>query len=94
LAQNNIPDEFVLEQNFPNPFNPITNISYSIPSEGKVELIVYDILGGNVQTIVNEIQSSGKHIVTFNGNELSSGVYFYRLNYDGHSTVKKMMMLK
>jgi len=94
FAQNNLPDEYELEQNFPNPFNPITNISYSLPSEGKVELIVYDILGRNVQTIVNEIQSSGKHIVTFNGNELSSGVYFYRLNYDGHSTVKKMMMLK
>ena len=94
LAQNNLPDEFVLEQNFPNPFNPITNISYSIPTEGKVELIVYDILGRNVQTIVNEIQTAGKHIATFNGNELSSGVYFYRLNYSGHSTVKKMMLLK
>jgi hypothetical protein len=94
IAQDNVPDEFVLEQNFPNPFNPITNISYSLPWEGKVELIVYDILGSNVQTIVNEIQSSGKHIVTFNGSELSSGVYFYRLNFDGHSTVKKMMMLK
>ena len=94
LAQNNLPDEFVLEQNFPNPFNPITNISYSIPTEGNVELIVYDILGRNVQTIVNEIQTAGKHIATFNGNELSSGVYFYRLNYSGHSTVKKMMLLK
>lgn len=90
----NVPAEYTLDQNYPNPFNPITNISYSIPTDGKVELIVYDILGRNVLTLVDEIQSAGKHIATFNGNDVSSGVYFYRLNYNGYSTVKKMMLLK
>ncbi len=94
IADINLPAEYRLDQNYPNPFNPITNISYSIPTDGKVELIVYDILGRNVLTLVDEIQSAGKHIATFNGNDVSSGVYFYRLNYNGYSTVKKMVLLK
>ena len=94
IAQNNLPSEFTLEQNYPNPFNPTTNILYSIPSEGMVELIVYDVLGRNVKTLVNEIQTAGNHTVTLKGYDLSSGVYFYRLNYSGYSLVKKMMLIK
>lgn len=94
FEEHNSPVEFTLEQNFPNPFNPITNISYSLPKEGKVELIVYDLLGNIVQILVNEIQASGRHYAMFNGNQLSSGIYFYRLSYNEYSTVKKMMLLK
>ena len=94
IAENNIPTEFELKQNYPNPFNPTTTISYSLPAEGKVELIVYDILGREVRTLINDFQSAGKHNTEFNGNILSSGVYIYRLSYDGQSYVKKMMLLK
>lgn len=94
IAQNNVPAEFTLEQNYPNPFNPATNISYSIPSNGKVELIVYDILGKEVQKLVNDIQTAGIHSVVFNGDNLSSGVYFYSLNFEGRTTVKKMILIK
>lgn len=94
IAQINVPAEFTLEQNYPNPFNPVTNISYSIPLNGKVELTVYDILGRDVQNLVNEIQTAGQHNVIFNGDNLSSGVYFYSLNFQGKTTVKKMILIK
>jgi len=94
IAQDFLPDEFELEQNFPNPFNPITNISYSISSQGKVDLIVYDILGRGIQSIVSEVQAPGKHRVTFDGSKLSSGIYFYRLIFNGGSIIKKMTLIK
>lgn len=94
IAQNNVPAEFTLKQNYPNPFNPATNISYSIPSNGNVELTVYDILGRDVQNLVNEFQSAGEHSAIFNGDNLSSGVYFYSLNFEGKTTVKKMILIK
>jgi hypothetical protein len=89
-----VPNIFELSQNFPNPFNPITTISYSIPSEGKVELLVYDILGREIQTLVNEIKTQGQYEIIFDGKDLSTGVYFYRLNFDGYSSVKKMLIIK
>ena len=92
--KNNVPDKFELSQNFPNPFNPITTISFSIPSEGKVELLVYDILGREIQTLVNEIKTPGQYEIIFDGKDLSTGVYFYRLNFDGYSSVKKMLIIK
>jgi glycosidase len=92
--KNNVPDKFELTQNFPNPFNPITTISFSIPSEGKVELLAYDILGREIQTLVNEIKTPGQYEIIFDGKDLSTGVYFYRLNFDGYSSVKKMLIIK
>ena len=92
--QNNIPQDFTLNQNYPNPFNPTTTISFSIPSEGKVQLTVYDILGSEVQTLVNEIKTPGKYDITFNGNQLASGIYFYRLIFKEFSSVKKMILIK
>jgi hypothetical protein len=96
--QNNIPTEFVLYQNYPNPFNPVTTIKYSIPSVGTgfslSILKVYDILGSEVATLVNEKQSAGNYEVQFDGSKLASGVYFYKLNNGNHSLVRKLLILK
>lgn len=96
-----IPKEFKLEQNFPNPFNPETKIIYQIPKDGLVTLIIYDILGREVRTLVNGQQkTAGRYEVEFNGKELSSGMYFYKLEVSNLSNgksfidVKKMILLK
>jgi len=83
-----------LSQNYPNPFNPTTSITYSVPSTQNVELVVYNTLGKEVATLVNEVKSSGQYNVTFNANELPSGVYFYTLNTDAQSLTRKMMLIK
>ena len=85
---------FELSQNYPNPFNPTTSITYSVPSTQNVELVVYNTLGKEVATLVNEVKSSGQYNVTFNANELPSGVYFYTLNTDAQSLTRKMMLIK
>lgn len=89
-----LPKEFSLEQNFPNPFNPNTNISYSLPSAQKVTLKVYDILGNEITTLVNEEKSAGSYSVNFDASNLPSGVYFYRLNAGSYSETRKMILLK
>lgn len=88
------PTEFKLAQNYPNPFNPTTNISYTLPSAQTVTLKVYDLLGREVATLVNERQNAGNYIVQFNGANLASGVYFYRLQAGSFVDTKKMMLLK
>ena len=95
----NIPDDFSLEDNYPNPFNPWTMIDYSIPSEVTVELIVYDILGREVIRLVDEIQKPGYKSVIWNGrdmynNEVGSGVYFYQLSTDNFKKTRKMIFMK
>jgi hypothetical protein len=90
----NTPYEFSLSQNYPNPFNPVTTINYTLASSGKVELKVYDILGREVQTLVNDIQNAGSHTVNFNAVNLSSGVYFYRITSGNFSDIKKMVLVK
>jgi len=89
-----VPNNFELSQNYPNPFNPSTQINYSLPESGNVRLIIYDILGREVKTIVNEFQNAGSYSIDFNAGELSNGIYFYRLNAGGFSTTKKMILLK
>ena len=71
--------DYKLNSNFPNPFNPSTEITYSLAQSAEVTLIVYDILGTQVAELVNETQSGGNHSITFNSNNLSSGVYVYRI---------------
>ncbi|MBK8983851.1 MAG: T9SS type A sorting domain-containing protein [Ignavibacteria bacterium] len=78
-AENFSPDGFKLSQNFPNPFNPETVISYGLPVTGFVKLSVYDILGNEVAELVNEKQYAGRYEVKFDGSNIASGVYFYKL---------------
>lgn len=89
-----IADDFALYQNYPNPFNPTTKISYSIPSRNLVRLVVYDILGREVNTLVNSIKSSGVYEIDFDAGELSSGIYVYRLQAGGFNRVKKMLLIR
>jgi hypothetical protein len=88
------PDKYQLSQNYPNPFNPETNIRYEIPKNGFVKLIVYNILGREVETLVNENQSAGAYEVSFDGSNLSSGPYFYKLQAGDFSETKKMLLIK
>mgnify|MGYP001603756245 CR=1 FL=1 len=88
--------DFSLKQNYPNPFNPQTAISFSLLAVGNVTLKVYDILGREVATLINnEIMEAGRHEIQFDGSTLTSGVYFYRLNVDGKfSETKKLLLMK
>jgi len=86
--------EFTLQQNYPNPFNPTTTIKYSIAKENKVMLKVYDILGEEVKTLVNKTEAPGNYEVEFNGSNLASGIYFYRLKSGKHISIKKLMLVK
>lgn len=90
----NLPSEYSLSQNYPNPFNPVTTINYSIPTSSDVKLIIYDLLGRKVQELVNEFQSSGNYSIQFNGDNLSSGIYFYALKSGDFYQVRKMILLK
>ncbi|MCK9279015.1 MAG: T9SS type A sorting domain-containing protein [Melioribacteraceae bacterium] len=89
-----IPIEYNLEQNFPNPFNPTTNIKYNLPKAGLVKIEVFDILGNKINTLINSYQDIGSHQIEFKGGNISSGVYFYVLSVNGNSLTKKMMLLK
>jgi hypothetical protein len=88
------PIAFGLAQNYPNPFNPATTITFTLTSEGPVSLRVYDNLGREVSTLVNEHRSAGSHEVTFDGSGLSSGAYYYRLQAGGSEQTKRLFLLK
>jgi len=88
------PINYALEQNYPNPFNPSTVISYSIPQNSFVTLKVYDIIGNEVATLVNQTQSAGKYDVRFDASGLSNGVYFYTIKADNFTSTKKMILMK
>jgi hypothetical protein len=100
--ENPIATSFKLEQNYPNPFNPSTVISYRLPVTSNVTLKIYDILGNEIATLVNEKKPTGKYEVEFNAMNLPSGVYFYQLTVGGPETssgqafrqTKKMLMIK
>ena len=88
------PNKFELYQNYPNPFNPTTKIGFRISDFGLVTLKVYDMLGKRVATLINEVKSAGEYNVEFNGSNLSSGIYFYRLQAGRFSETKKLILLK
>jgi hypothetical protein len=88
------PKSYSLEQNYPNPFNPTTKISYSIAESGFVTLKVFDILGREVATLVNEVKPAGRFEVEFNASELPTGTYIYRLTAGNYQTINKMLLLK
>ncbi|MBI2419956.1 MAG: T9SS type A sorting domain-containing protein, partial [Ignavibacteriales bacterium] len=90
----NLPLVFELLQNYPNPFNPSTVIRYAIPTEQKVTLTVFDVLGNTVQTLVNEVQPAGKYRVAFNGSAIANGVYFYKIQSGKFAMTRKLVVLK
>ena len=91
---NVIPETYSLTQNYPNPFNPTTKINFAIPKQGFVTMKVYDVLGRVVRNLVNEVKDAGLYSVDFNASELSSGVYFYKMEVNGFSDVKRMVLVK
>lgn len=91
---NVLPTQFMLSQNYPNPFNPSTIIKYALPKDVKVIIKIYDILGREVQTLVNEFKKAGYYDVKFNGNNFASGVYFYRIETTDFTLSKKMVLIK
>lgn len=91
---NDGPDSYTLNQNYPNPFNPTTTITYAIPDESFVTLKVYNSVGNEVATLMNKTQDAGYHKIIFNGDELSSGVYYAQLKAGSYLKVIKMILLK
>ncbi len=91
---NLLPSDYQLEQNYPNPFNPSTKIRYSIPEHSSVTLKVFNLLGEEIETLVNTEQSAGVYEATFDASNLSSGIYFYTLQTDNFSSSKKMILIK
>jgi hypothetical protein len=92
--ENSFPVSYSLKQNYPNPFNPTTKIVYSIPKESKVTLKIFNILGQQVKTLVNQSQSQGTYTVTFDAASLPSGIYIYSIQAGNYNDVKKMILLK
>ncbi|MBK8981406.1 MAG: T9SS type A sorting domain-containing protein [Ignavibacteria bacterium] len=89
-----VPNNFDLSQNYPNPFNPETKINFQIPNESNVSLVVFDNSGKEVATLVNGNKTAGYHTVSFNASNLSSGIYFYKLETEGFTKVMKMALVK
>jgi len=88
------PTEFLLSQNYPNPFNPNTTIAYSIANPGLVSVKIFNILGEEVEQLVNEYKNTGSYSVNFDASKLSSGIYFYSLSSGSFVQMKKMIVLK
>jgi hypothetical protein len=89
-----IPEKFYLSQNYPNPFNPVTKIDFEIPTDGNVSIKIYDNKGSEVKTLIDEFRNSGYYSVLFSGDELSSGVYFYKIESNKFKDTKKMFLVK
>jgi hypothetical protein len=90
----NSPTDFVLQQNFPNPFNPSTKIGFNLPDRNFVTLKVYNVLGSEILTLLNEDMSAGYYQIDFNAEGLTSGVYFYTLSTHNFTSTKKMIILR
>ena len=94
IVNENFPSDFKLFQNYPNPFNPVTNIDYQIPVQSSVKIVIVNTLGQVVSTLVDEVKTTGKYNLKFNGSGLSSGVYFVHFTAGKYFTTNKMIMLK
>ncbi len=97
--ENNSPVSYTLEQNFPNPFNPTTNINFSVANRSNVNIKIFDVLGSEIQTLINGVVEAGNHSIVWEGTNskgisVPSGMYFYQLNVNGISTTKKMVLMK
>jgi hypothetical protein len=93
-VSNTIPERFSLNQNYPNPFNPESKIKFDIPQNSFTQLTVFDAAGRQVKTLVNQELNAGSYIVSFEGHELRSGVYFYKLSAGEFSETRKMILVK
>lgn len=91
-----LPEEFVLYQNYPNPFNPETVIIFNLSVDGFIDLRIYDLLGREIATLLDEFKPAGKYYIKFSTNDfqLTSGLYFYKLSLNGTYSIKKMLVLK
>lgn len=89
-----LPKTFELYQNYPNPFNPATNIKFALPKTATVKIDVFNVLGQHVTTLLNEKKPAGYHIINFDANRFASGMYFYTIQTDNFSKVKKMLLVK
>ena len=94
MQKKEITSEFSLSQNYPNPFNPVTIINYQLTNRSFVSLKVYDVLGNEVASLVNEEKPAGSYSVKFDASRLSSGVYFYKLNAGSFVQTKKMILMR
>jgi len=92
--ESGIPTKYTLKQNFPNPFNPSTRIKYAIPEESKVIVRIFNLLGQEVATLVNEVQTAGNYYVDFNASSLTSGIYLYSIEAKNYKSVRKMNLIK
>ncbi|MCX8009742.1 MAG: T9SS type A sorting domain-containing protein, partial [Ignavibacteria bacterium] len=90
----NYPDDYVLEQNFPNPFNPSTTIKYFIPSRSKIKISIYDLLGKELLVLVDDEKDRGYHLITLSAKNLPSGTYYYQLEANNNRIIKKMLIVK
>jgi hypothetical protein len=91
---NELPGIFRLDQNYPNPFNPNATIKYELPKSSDITLTVYDVLGREVSVLVNHRMDAGVHEVKFDGSNLASGVYFYRLQAGDFVATKRLLLMK
>ena len=89
-----VPKKFELSQNYPNPFNPTTTIRFNLPEAGNVKLTLFNILGQELQTLVNEFKESGVHTINFNASELNSGMYIYKIEAGTFVQTRKMTLVK
>ena len=99
LGKNTLPSSFVLDQNYPNPFNPETKITFTLPEDSNTSLVVYDLLGTEIKTLINNVRQAGAHTISWNGadnegNLVSGGVYLYRIKSGKFTLTKKMLFLK
>jgi hypothetical protein len=93
-SQSLVPNEFLLEQNFPNPFNPRTSIRFNLPESGMVKLTLYNILGQEIRTLVNEFKEYGTYTINFNASDLNSGMYIYKIETGSFVQTRKMSLVK
>jgi hypothetical protein len=93
-TEEDIPSEFGLSQNYPNPFNPVTLIKYQVPEASHISIKIYDVIGREIVTLVDEVKQTGVYQVSFNGGNFASGVYFYKMKAAEFVSVKKMNLLK
>jgi len=92
--ENNLPRRFYLEQNYPNPFNPVTRIKYSVPKTSYLTIKVYDVMGREVATVFDGVQQAGNYTAILDGSNLTSGIYFYKMETNGFVETKKLVLLK